>query len=295
MENATPSRIEIGRRKKDINLGTKGAPTSEVIQVNIDKDLGQIGTDIYLKPFDVISVKADPAKVKQISVKVSGEILYAGTYTLENPEERLSSIVKRAGGLLPYADINGAKLVRKKEKLDTAQIKRLALSAVKSSSDSKYADTATSMSTRELTSLTTDVALDLAKIIARPNSEDDLTLQDGDELIIPRFNNTVSVGGEVLKPVTVQYEPGKGFVSYLSAAGGFTRNAYKTRAFVVYPNGRSAKSYSFLGIRSYPKVTPGSSIFVPIKPESNSFDPAKAGILVSAFSAIMTAVVLFFR
>jgi protein involved in polysaccharide export with SLBB domain len=295
MENATPSRIEIGRRKKDINLGTKGAPTSEVIQVDINKDLGQIGTDIYLQPFDVISVKADPAKVKQVSVKVSGEILYAGTYTLENPEERLSSIVKRAGGLLPYADINGAKLVRKKEKLDTAQIKRLAMSAVKSSSDSKYADTATTVAAKELSNPTTDVALDLAKIMAKPNSDDDVTLQDGDELIIPRFNNTVSVGGEVLKPVTVQYESGKGFGNYLSAAGGFTRNAYKNRAFVVYPNGRSAKSHSFLGIRSYPRVTPGSSIFVPLKPEGNIFDPAKAGILVSAFSAVMTGLVLLFR
>jgi protein involved in polysaccharide export with SLBB domain len=295
MENATPSKIEIGRRKKDINLGAKGAATSEVIQIDINKDLSQIGADIFLQPFDVISVKADPAKVKQISVKVSGELLYAGTYTLENPEERLSSIVKRAGGLLPYADINGAKLVRRKEKIDTAQIKRLALSTARSSSELKKSDTATSLATKELGSPTTDVALDLAKIMARPNSDDDLTLQDGDELIIPRFNNTVSVGGEVLKPVTVQYESGKGFGNYLSAAGGFTRNAYKTRAFVVYPNGRSAKSHSFLGIRSHPRVTPGSSIFVPVKPEVNGFDAAKAGILVSAFSTILTTLVLLFR
>jgi len=295
MENATPSRIEIGRRKKDINLGAKGAATSEVIQIDINKDLSQIGADIFLQPFDVISVKADPAKVKQISVKVSGELLYAGTYTLENPEERLSSIVKRAGGLLPYADINGAKLVRRKDKIDTAQIKRLALSTARSSADLKNSDTVTSLATKELGNPTTDVALDLAKIMAKPNSDDDLTLQDGDELIIPRFNNTVSVGGEVLKPVTVQYESGKGFGTYLSAAGGFTRNAYKTRAFVVYPNGRSAKSHSFLGIRSYPKVTAGSSIFVPAKPESNAFDAAKAGILVSAFSAVMTGLVLLFR
>ena len=295
MENATPSKIEIGRRKKDINLGAKGAPTSEVIQVDINKDLSQIGADIYLQPFDVISLKLDPAKVKQISVKVSGEVLYAGTYTLENPEERLSSIVKRAGGLLPYADINGAKLVRKKEKLDTAQIKRLALSTARSSSDSKYSDTSTTLATRELSNPTTDVALDLAKIMAKPNSDDDVTLQDGDELIIPRFNNTVSVGGEVLKPVTVQYESGKGFGSYLSAAGGFTRNAYKSRAFVVYPNSRSAKSHSFLGIRSYPKITPGCSIFVPVKPEGNIFDPAKAGIFVSALTAISTVLVLLFR
>lgn len=295
LENANPSRIEIGRRKKEINLGAKGSPTSEIIQIDINKNLSQIGADIYLQPFDVISLKLDPSKVKQISVKVSGEVLYAGTYTLENPEERLSSIVKRSGGLLPYADINGAKLVRNKTKLDTAQIKRLALSAVKFSSDSKYSDTSTTLANNELTNSSTEVALDLAKIIANPNSDGDITLQDGDELIIPRFNNTVSVGGEVLKPVTVQYASGQGLRSYLSAAGGFNRNAYKSRIFVVYPNGRSAKSHTFLGIRSYPRVTPGSSIFVPLKPASNSFDAAKAGVLVSALSAIMTAVIFMFR
>ena len=287
MENATPSRIEIGRRKKDIIPGSEGVPTTEVINVDINKDLGQIGTDIYLQPFDIISVKADPAKVKQVSVRVSGEILYAGTYTLENPEERLSSIVKRAGGLLPYADINGAKLVRKKENLDTAQIKRLA--------QSTSADSMNYKTISELSALTTDVSLDLSKIMAKPNSDEDITLRDGDELMIPRFNNTVSIGGEVLKPVTVQFEFGKGFRTYLSAAGGFTRNAYKTRAFVVYPNGRSAKSHSLFGIRSYPRITPGSSVFVPLKPETIGFDAAKAGILVSALSAVVTGLALLFR
>jgi protein involved in polysaccharide export with SLBB domain len=100
----------------------------------------------------------------------------------------------------------------------------------------------------------------------------------------------------VLKPVTVQYEPGRGFGSYISAAGGFNRNAYKKRVFVVYPNGRSASTKSFLGIRSYPQVTPGSSIYVPVEPARESgFEPAKAGVLVSAFSAVLTAMVLLFR
>jgi protein involved in polysaccharide export with SLBB domain len=143
--------------------------------------------------------------------------------------------------------------------------------------------------------MTTEVSLDLSKIMAKPNSDEDITLHDGDEWQIPRFNNTVSVGGEVLKPVSVQFESGKGLRTYLSAAGGFTRNAYKSRAFVVYPNGRSAKSHSFLGIRSYPRVTPGSSIFVPLKPETIGFDAAKAGILVSALSAVMTGMALLFR
>jgi protein involved in polysaccharide export with SLBB domain len=131
--------------------------------------------------------------------------------------------------------------------------------------------------------------------LSNPGSDDDIILQDGDELIVPRFDNTVSINGEVLKPVTVQFETGKGFSNYLSASGGFTRKAYRSRAFVVYPNGRSAKTYQFLGIRKYPKITPGSSIFIPVKPDTNAFDAAKAGILVSAFSAIMTGLVLLFR
>jgi len=95
--------------------------------------------------------------------------------------------------------------------------------------------------------------------------------------------------------VTVQFEPGRFFGTYISAAGGFNRNAYKKRVFVVYPNGRSASTKSFLGIKFYPKISPGSSVFVPIRPEGKGFDPAKAGVLVSAFAAVLTTLVLLFR
>jgi len=297
LENATPIKIEIGRRNTALNVGEKGALTSQIISIDLKKDLSDFGADIILKPFDIISVKVDPNKVKQISVKVTGEVFYTGSYTLISPEERLSSVLKRAGGILSYADIDGAKLIRKKEMRDTAQIKRLALSTFKISNlkDNLKEDTSNIISNDELKSNTTEVALNLRAILEKTETADDPTLIDGDELIVPRFNNTVNVGGEVLKPVSVQYESGKGFSSYLSAAGGYTRNAFRNRAFVVYPNGRAAKTHQFLGIRVYPKITPGSSVFIPLKPDTKGFDPAKAGILVSAFSAVMTGLVLLFR
>lgn len=297
LENATPLKIEIGRRKQDVSIGEKGAFTSEIISVDLDKNLKLSGMDVVLKPFDVVSVKIDPTKVRQVTVLVTGEVVYAGNYTLSNPEERLSSVVNRAGGLLPYADINGAKLIRRRGQVDTAQIKRVSLSNLKlSAMNGKDQDTSRFASNKEFESQTTEVALDLAKILQKPGSEDDVTLQDGDQLIVPKFVNTVSVNGEVLKPVTVQFETRKGLEGYISAAGGFNRSAYKQRIFVVYPNGGSAKTTSFLGIRSYPKVTPGSTIFVPLKPNTTkSFDTAKAGVLVSAFSAVMTTLVLLFR
>jgi len=209
----------------------------------------------------------------------------------------LSSIIKRAGGVLPYGDIYGAKLIRKKFEQDTAFIKRLALSNINLNSvDKEKSDTSKLIEVDQLNSKTTEVALELDKIISRPGSDEDVTLQNEDQIIIPRFVNTVGISGEVLKPVTVQYEPGRSFGSYISAAGGFNRNAYKKRVFVVYPNGRSASTKSFLGIRAYPRVTPGSSIFVPVEPaRESSFDPAKAGVIVSAFASVMTTLVLLFR
>jgi protein involved in polysaccharide export with SLBB domain len=297
LENATPTHIEIGRRKTDLQLDTKGESTSEVFNIDISTGLDNAGSNFTLKPYDIVSVKVDPYKVKQVSVKISGEVKYVGSYTLANPDERLSSLISRAGGLLPYADINGAKLIRKKEKIDTSSIKRLAKSSIKLEAldmQSKE-DTAGLVNNQELESQTTEVALDLKSILEDPGSEEDITLKDEDELVIPRFVNTVSVGGEVLKPVTVQFQKKRGFGSYISAAGGYSRNAYKSRAFISYANGRAARTRSFFGIRMHPKVKPGSSIFVPLEPTTKGFDPSKFGVLISALTSLSTVFVLLFR
>jgi protein involved in polysaccharide export with SLBB domain len=297
LENAIPTRIEIGRRKSDIRLESKGESTSEIINVDLTKGLDNVSANIYLMPYDVVSVKIDPYKIKQIAVKISGEVKYVGSYTLANPEERLSSLINRAGGLLPYADINGAKLIRKKENVDTAQIKRLAKSSIKLDNIGLKSnqDTLGLVNNSELENQTTEVALDLKNILERPGSEEDIILKDEDELVVPRFVNTVSVGGEVLKPVTVQYESGRGFGSYISAAGGYSRNAYKSRAFISYANGRAARTKNFLGFRINPKVKPGSTIFVPLEPPTKGFDASKVGVLISALTSLSTIFVLLFR
>jgi protein involved in polysaccharide export with SLBB domain len=297
LENASALKIEIGRRKKDISFDQKGASTSDIIVVDLDQELNSNVANQVLQPYDVVNIKKDPSKIKQVTVDVKGEILLVGSYTLQNPEEKLSSIINRAGGLLPYANINGAKLIRKKSIEDSAFIRRLALTNLSTKSTEKQqSDSVQLIELDQLNSSTTEVALDLDKILANPGGQDDMSLQDGDEIIIPRFVNTVSVSGEVLKPVTVQFETGKTFDYYISAAGGFNKSAYKKRVFVVYPNGRSSRTKNFLGMKKYPKVAPGSSIFVPVEPaRQTGFDPAKAAVLVSAFASVMTTLVLLFR
>lgn len=292
LDFATATGIEVGRRKKDINVNEKGTATTEIFTLALTKDISKLGADFYLQPYDVISIKTDPAKLKQTNVKLSGEVMYEGVYTLAYPDERLSSVIKRAGGLLPYANLNGAKLIRKKIEVDTSNIKRLLLFSNKKTAQD---DSVLAYQEKQLSNEQVFVALDLKKIISNPGTIDDITLKDGDELVVPRIDNTVTIDGQVLSPVKVQYDPHLRFINYVSAAGGFTKTAMKKGAFVVYPNGRAARTTNFLGIKFRPKVQPGSSIYVPVKPEGKGFDAAKAGILVSALSAIMTGLILIFK
>ena len=284
-DNATGKGIEVSRRKRDIDVQRAGSDIVDLITVDDTKELSDSSGDLPLMPFDIVSVKEDPYYKKQISVKISGEVLSPAVYTLQSREERLSSIIRRAGGLLYTANIGGAKLVRqKKEVTDTAELKRIFKSVENDSTKS-----AAGLVIKN----TTDVAINLDYVLKNPGSADDITLEEGDELIVPRINNTVSINGEVFKPLDIMFEKGKSMKNYIDDAGGVTPIGSKKRAFVIYANGSSAKIHKPMGIfRSYPKVTPGSNIFIPQKPKRDGLDVGKAGIFISAITALITAAAL---
>lgn len=287
-DNATGRGIEISRRKRDIDISRPGSSIAEIIRIDDTTDLRNSNKDFELKPFDIVTVKEDPFYRKQISVRISGEVLSPAVYTLQSREERLSSLISRAGGLLYTANIGGAKLVRKKKEVaDTSELKRLFASLEKDTSGT---------ASRTVVKNTTDVAINLKYVLEHPGSADDITLEEGDELIIPRINNTVGISGEVFKPLDIMYEKGKSMRDYINDAGGATPAGSKRRAFLIYPNGSSAKIKRPLGIFSnYPKVTPGSNIFIPQKPKRDGFDVGKAGIFISAITALITATALIVR
>ncbi|WP_132051636.1 SLBB domain-containing protein [Pseudocnuella soli] len=289
-DNATGRGIEISRRKRNVDVAKAGSDIVEIIRIDDDKELSNSSTDVVLQPFDIVTIKEDPFYKKQISVKVTGEVLMPAVYTLQSREERLSSLIRRSGGLLYTASVGGAKLIRqKKAEVDTSEVKRLLATASKDTSVS-------TTKVEQLAKTTTEVAINLGYILKHPGSADDITLEEGDELIIPRINNTVSVNGEVFKPVDIMYERGKKLSDYLSDAGGVTQRGKRFKAFVIYPNGGSAKTRKILGIfPKAPKIQPGSSIFVPEKPERQGFDVAKAGIFISALTALVTAVSIISR
>lgn len=286
-EKAIPTGIEIGRNLK--SDGSNGGEAKvELINVTIKADLNKTGVDVFLQPDDIVTIKSDPSKITQSKVVLNGKVLYPGTYVLESRNDRLSGVVKRAGGLLPQADINGVKVIRKNLIQDTSVIKKTLEKQTKSKLDSTDSD----KDDEEL--LVTEVAVDLQAILKDPGSEKDIILEDGDEVVIPQIKNVVSVTGEVFKPVALQFRPGAALKYYVSSAGGFSSKAKRSKSFVVYSNGRSKRTSSLLGIvKFYPRLTPGATVVIPSKPaREGKFDAAKAGILVSSLSAIATTIAI---
>jgi protein involved in polysaccharide export with SLBB domain len=293
LETAMGSSIEIGRRKLGVDPNNGEGKIADILYVKIDKSLEKIGEDIYLMPNDQVSVRLDPGIVPQKKVAITGKVLLPGNYTMASNADLLSDLVKRAGGLLPIAEVNAAKLIRRNRGVVGEEVKRIAKANLEKDSlsvDEEDID--------KINSATLEIAVNLKKAIASPGSQDDISLEEGDELVVPQANYVVTISGEVQKPLAVQFEPNLRLSQYINQSGGFSVKAAKGKIFVVYPNGRSFVTKHPLGIfKITPKVSPGATIFVPKREEKkvSSFDPAKAGILVSAFSAVMTGLVLLFR
>ena len=288
-DRAIPTSIEVARQKKQVDITQLGASSSELIQVSLSIDLTKVGADFYLQPNDIILVKTDPTKKPQITVRVSGQVLFPGTYTLESQQDRLSSVITRAGGLLPTADKIGIKLIRKTNLADTADLNKIIKKQSNSTQDSVLAKQQDPSN-----ALSNEIAVAWNDNKSDYNPQRDIILEAGDEIVISQLRNTITLTGEVLKPVSVQYLQNKSFKYYISSAGGFSAKAKKGKSFVVYSNGRSKKAGSFLGLfRTYPKILPGSTVVVPAKPaRDGKFDPSKAGILVSALTTLATTIAI---
>lgn len=288
-DNATGLGIEISRRKRDVEVNNPQGAIVEIIKIDDTKDLSKFSADVKLKPFDVISIKVDPFYKGQISVTINGEVLSPGTYTLTSRVEKISDLIKRAGGPLYTANIAGARLRRKNNfnDVDLTVVQKIAKSTAKDSSD------VTLEAERKPYN---EIAINLPEILSNPGSKEDILLLEGDIIQIPLKQYMVSVAGEVFKQLEISYTEGKKLKEYISDAGGFTNSANKRKTFVVYPNGKADRiKKSFIFFNRFPMVTAGTKIFVPKEPEKKGTDYAKTGLIVTGLSALITAVALAFQ
>lgn len=255
-ESASTVRVDVSRRIKDpkstVSTDSIGQMFTFALKDGFVID-GQQG--FTLQPYDQVFVRRSPGYQAQQNVQVLGEVIFGGTYAMTNTEERLSDLIKKAGGATSKAYLRGAKLTRvaneeeKKRMRDVINLmNRQFGEAMMDSLGIRVEDTFS-------------VGIDLEKAVASPGSEYDLVLREGDVLSVPKLNNTVKVNGAVMMPNTVGYLSNKNANYYLDQAGGYALNAKKSKKFVIYMNGQVARIKG----HDKDKIEPGCEIIVPSK------------------------------
>ena len=271
-------KIEIARRYAGDSV-TNANNIAVIIDAVSEKNLSTIGADVALNPWDIVIVRRKPSYQEQISVRILGEVKYPGNYTLTTKNERISSVVARSGGLTNFAFTEAASLTR----INKAELRSLNEDKLKKLQ--RDIDDSSSILATEILKPTIKVGLDLQAILKNPGGLDDVVLQEGDILNIPKQQREVKVNGEVMVPSEVVYKEGAGLNYYIDKAGGFTDNARMRKVYVIYPNGSAARIKKFLFFKSNPKVTAGSEILVPQMPERK-----KSGLSTTEIIALTSGV-----
>lgn len=281
LESASTVKVDVSRRLKDPASQESGKEISKVFTFSVKEGYVIDGTPGFLlEPFDVVEVRRSPGYQVQRRVTIAGEAVFAGGYTLTTKNERLSDLVKRAGGLTQEAYVRGGRLIRQMNEEERAQRQAaLDMALMNSGSDS------VSVAKLRLSDRYT-VGIELDKALAHPGSDYDVVLREGDYLYIPEYISTVKITGEVQFPNTVTYLAGKGVSYYIDQAGGYGKMAKKRRAYVVRMNGTVTQLKRF----RKGQIEPGSQIIVPSKKERKGISIAEIMSLTTSAASLGTMV-----
>lgn len=321
-ESANIKDIEIARRLEDSDSGT----LSDIITTSINQDLSFNPNAISLAPFDQVIVRKRANFTMQRLVSVEGQVNSPGIFAIQTSVDRISDLIKRAGGVNQFAYTKGATLIRKTEFFNTEseQVRRqknlealrvllkenptnpeaqeeLLIRLFRDLPTEKVAKTDSTANNAKRESLdqiaaetpgvavkikeTEAVAINLEKILANPGSEEDLVLEEGDILNVPKLLQTVRMRGDVVYPTTLRHEQGRSLRFYINGAGGFDRRANRKQTYVVYANGAVKRTKGFFGVRSYPVVEPGAEVIIPSKGPKI---PIRLGELVGVTTGLAT-------
>lgn len=254
-DGASASKIEIARRIKADTMGVSKEQSIKIETIDIDRGLtGTESKKLYLKPFDKVYVRLLPRYEEQKNVLISGEIFYPGPYALRDKKERIADLIDKAGGTKSEADLGSAKFTR------AGKV----------------------------------IGVDIVNIMQNRDDINNLVLNSGDALEIPRKKETVTVNGQVYSPTTVPYSSSLKLKEYLDLAGGTTDSAFVKKIYVKYGNGKLDRTRSFLGIKAYPKVENGSEIIVPVR-RKYKWTPAERIAISTAVVSIATLLFTIFN
>jgi protein involved in polysaccharide export with SLBB domain len=282
-EQAEVAGIEVSRvlDEKEISELTNSLLHTYQFPVDRNLHLNPEGESFLLKAFDKIYVRRAPGYRPQGVVRIQGEVLFAGEFGITRKDEKISDIVKRAGGVSPEAYLKGASLRRKIVLSEVEYQAKLALVAQD-----------TTMKKEDIEKLNYQiVGIDLAEILVHPGQRGDLEVREGDQIFIPSKLETVMVSGAVLSPVAHTYETKKSLKDYVYGSGGFAQQAKKGKVYVLYANGTTSATKTGFFVRHYPKVEPGCEIIVPKKPDIDKTTQASKWLAIaSTFATLIMAI-----
>ncbi|HEU4682481.1 MAG TPA: SLBB domain-containing protein [Gemmatimonadales bacterium] len=236
--------------------------------------------DIPLEPYDNVLVMRQPGWELQRLVYLTGQVKHPGRYALRSKTERVSALIKRAGGLTDQAYSGGIQFYRtytagrRPAGQQPDPIGGLP-SGVRDTLPRGYRER---------------VGLDLPRVLKNNKSRDNLILTAGDSIHIPEYNPIVMVEGAVNSPGAVPYDKGKSLDWYVNAAGGYTQTGDSRRAYVTQPNGkRQGVKRRVVLADDVPKPKSGAVIFVPLKVAQEQ--PSNVAGVISTVAQVLTALV----
>ena len=272
---ASTARVDVSRRMLDPKATSVTKQLTKTFTFKLKDGFVVDGTPGFiLEPYDEVYVRRSPGYYSQRNITVSGEVVFDGNQALTSKTMRLTEAIKAAGGVTQEAYVKGARLERRLNDDERARRSFLLkqLSAQTESSDS------VALNQLDLGDTYT-VGIYLDKALENPGSEYDVVLREGDRIIVPEYNGTVKVSGNVMYPNTVVYSPGKNYKYYINQAGGFGNRAKKSKTWVIYQNGTMAK------VGHGAKIEPGCEIVVPTKQKS---DPLKTQQWISIAQSVFS-------
>ena len=253
-EGASLARVDVARRKRDVNGLVQGDQVSEIFTLSLkDGFVDDGGNRFYLQPYDEVTIHQSPSYNIQTHVTLTGEANFPGSYTLTSRSERISDLVKKAGGTTNYAYLQGARLFRNMSDDERRQIVDILNYQVGHGN--------TAVDTANVFRMMEDyqVGIRLDRALANPGSDEDIILAEGDVLDIPVLRGTVRVMGAVMMPSVVSYSARMSGKDYIKAAGGYAPDARKNKAYVLHMNGNSEP------LKAGTRISAGDDIVIPEK------------------------------
>ncbi len=279
-EAASLAHVDVARRIGDPNSTMASDSLAQNYTISIDADFG-MGSDaskFVLQPFDEVYVRRSPTYNVQQNVTIEGEVQFEGNYTLSSSRQRLSDLIKRAGGLTNRAFPEGVKLMRRMTP-EEQDMMAVMLRTAQRNSGRDSIDVS-----MLLTSNTYPVGIEFEKAMKNPGSEDDPILCEGDRIVVPQYAGTVSINGEVLYPNTVRFKQGRSASYYINLAGGTTSNAKKSKTVIIYMNGMVARA------DAKHKPRPGCQIVVPTKQKRQALRLPEILSMGTSFASLATMI-----